>query len=119
MPEQPATGASAGGATWKLRIEPDKCREAQKIYLAAVAELVPVITAGYRQLRVTPWLGDPVSEKTAERFNGLLVDNEGSCLKRIVEFRDRLQGVADACGKVADEYERTEEINAQNLGRRA
>ncbi len=58
-------------------------------------------------LKVVPWLGDPVAMWAAERFN----EHHTTLLAELVKLGDQYQAAADELKKAAGRYGLTEELN--------
>jgi hypothetical protein len=93
----------------KLEVEPSKARAAQQVFLRAVDKLRPMVLSCYERLRIEPWLGDPASKQAAKDFTRILVDSDNSLTKQLELYQQRLQAIADALGKIADDFERTDQ----------
>lgn len=103
-----------------LRVEPHAIPRLRQALDDALEMLSPVVQRlGWEGYLPEPWFADPVSIRTAEHYNEVVMRSEHGAYAAMLAYEAELVTMRDALAAAEERYRVTEGENAALWGRRA
>jgi hypothetical protein len=99
-----------------MQIHPDQVEATAKLFEDSADDLATLITDARVKLRMQPMANDEVSRRAAEGFTNAGLNGPGSHIAALEGYQAWLRSIADGIRASAENYRRTEAVNAEHIG---
>ncbi len=112
-------GKHGGGGSHNdiLKVDPDAVPALRGAFVDALAKVDRQLELADKELRVTAWAKDPVSQDATTLFNERSVESLASAVDTLRAYRTQLDTAVRTLDKTVEQYQVTDRENASGTSR--